>query len=1165
MLDSARIKDVCEVSYAREIARSNPQSNLVEELGMNGWNLLRGMGRNGDAARGRRNNRSRKTRPQLEVYESRLLLAAGAFDPGFGAGSGFVTYPIAPGSGADTVTDVAIQDDGKTVLVGATWDATAGPQLLITRLNADGTLDTDFGSSGRRIIDGVSSSASPRIVMSPGPFVLQAGALETNENGVSAQYTLTLSMRPTADVSFTLTSSNPQEGTVSPSSITFTPDDWNVPKVVTVTGVDDAVADGAKTYRISSSPAVSADSRFQGLRAPNVELINRDNETPGVTVIRSADLTTTPEGKTTQFSLVLNRAPAGIVSITLTGSDPTQGVIDKTNVVFTGANWNIPQVVTVTGVDNVGDFQTDYRVVTSATISTSSQYNGLPVADVFITQANPIPSAARAVALQTVAGQQKILVLGTLRRPATSVIPQESTELVLYRFNPNGQLDTSFGDTDPANPGQRTGRFTFNSDVLASSGIDRAYGLTVAPDGPIFINGSYNYDLITNINTIFTLQLTPNGVLDTSSNSIGASLTESGASYTLVGGELVGYYRYDEMRAIAVANADTLYQAGFVRTPTGNVEMAVLKMQRNRVVRQITVNGTVQNVTFAPGTLYPDFGTAGINPFFGVDPTNRGGVSVIPFDLGGTNTDVANALLIDGDGTLLVAGSGSTASGSMGILARVHPDTGTLIGSFGSGGKLVLNQLSGITGMRLQSDGKILLSGYRSTPGGTIVAMVRLNANGSLDGTFGAGGVQELGRIQGTVAAERTGGLAYSPSTGTAVVGATVVTPTGGADLGAGRVVVQPSLVSMAAPSVTVQEGNTVTVNAVRSGSLDHAFTVQYSIVFASASGYVPAQAGVDYTGPLNGTLTFGPGVGTVPINISTAYVQGVQAPRLLQVVLSNPSAFGQVGSIATTNVSIEDVDYTPPAANPAGTFIWERPLFSVNETGTGSVTVRLVRAGGSAGAVSAILTLGGTAVAGTDYTAPPTTVLFADGEVAKSLVIPIANRPGVQGDRTIVLTVTGTSGGAGIASGATQKATTITIRDTNTAADPPPRITTVASVLGTTRATQRKVVALRVTFNEPLNMGNASTSSVALDQFQLMQGVRRRGVLNYTQAISIKSASYDPATNSILITLTRAASRKKSWQLTINPRTLVGMDTQLVDGDEDSTPGGTFVRRFVS
>ena len=47
-----------------------------------------------------------------------------------------------------------------------------------------------------------------------------------------------------------LSSSDTTEGTVSPTSLTFTSANWNMAQTVTVTGVDDAIVDGNVAYTI---------------------------------------------------------------------------------------------------------------------------------------------------------------------------------------------------------------------------------------------------------------------------------------------------------------------------------------------------------------------------------------------------------------------------------------------------------------------------------------------------------------------------------------------------------------------------------------------------------------------------------------------------------------------------------------------------------------------------------------------------------------------------------------------------------------------------------------------------------------------------------------------------------------------------------------------------
>ena len=59
----------------------------------------------------------------------------------------------------------------------------------------------------------------------------------------------------TDDATITLTSSDTGEATVSPSSLTFTGNNWNTNQTVTVTGVNDNDRDENQAYQISLSAA----------------------------------------------------------------------------------------------------------------------------------------------------------------------------------------------------------------------------------------------------------------------------------------------------------------------------------------------------------------------------------------------------------------------------------------------------------------------------------------------------------------------------------------------------------------------------------------------------------------------------------------------------------------------------------------------------------------------------------------------------------------------------------------------------------------------------------------------------------------------------------------------------------------------------------------------
>src|SRR5262249_4904166 len=68
---------------------------------------------------------------------------SGSLDPSFGSGGRVTTtIPYSPGS-FDPKMGMALQADGKILLVGAT---------TLARFNADGTLDTSFGAGGQATV-----------------------------------------------------------------------------------------------------------------------------------------------------------------------------------------------------------------------------------------------------------------------------------------------------------------------------------------------------------------------------------------------------------------------------------------------------------------------------------------------------------------------------------------------------------------------------------------------------------------------------------------------------------------------------------------------------------------------------------------------------------------------------------------------------------------------------------------------------------------------------------------------------------------------------------------------------------------------------------------------------------------------------------------------------
>lgn len=222
---------------------------------------------------------------------------------------------------------------------------------------------------------------------SAGITVVPAGGLITTEGGGTATFSVVLNTQPAVGVVIGLNSSDTTEGTIVAGSLTFTTANWNTPQTVTVTGQPDGIADGNQSYSIVTAPASAAgDAAYDGLDPSDVSLVNLDNSGVGISVFPASGLVTSETGGRDFFRAVLNTQPTSNVTVNLSSSATAEGVPSPTSVTFTTANWNQPQMVTVTGLD---DFTVDgnvaYVIATAPATSSDTNYNGVDAADVQVT------------------------------------------------------------------------------------------------------------------------------------------------------------------------------------------------------------------------------------------------------------------------------------------------------------------------------------------------------------------------------------------------------------------------------------------------------------------------------------------------------------------------------------------------------------------------------------------------------------------------------------------------------------------------------------------------------------------------------------------------------------------------------------------------------------
>jgi hypothetical protein len=128
------------------------------------------------------------------------------------------------------------------------------------------------------------------------------------------------------------------------------------------------------------------------------------------------------------------------------------------------------------------------------------------------------------------------------------------------------------------------------------------------------------------------------------------------------------------------------------------------------------------------------------------------------------------------------------------------------------------------------------------------------------------------------------------------------------------------------------------------------------------------------------------------------------EGEETLTLVLHSPAGCAVIGQRSTASVTILPSDPSP------GTVAFSSDYYEVDEA-AGSFDVTIERLGGSFGTASVTVTSSdGSAVAGIDYGAVDTQVVFQDGDTTpRTINIPIIDNTEFDGDRTVELAITAT------------------------------------------------------------------------------------------------------------------------------------------------------------
>lgn len=304
----------------------------------------------------------------------------------------------------------------------------------------------------------------------------------------------------------------------------------------------------------------------------------------------------------------------------------------------------------------------------------------------------------------------------------------------LAQFNPmfalNG-IDRSFGSN---------GKVVINASA-ASTGLSTAFGVAVHPlTGKVYAAGMgtlSNPDLY----GMAVTRLNADGTPDASFGSTGKQLIFYQGSGTDVTSRANGLIVLADGSVIVAGSVTSfgavmkLNNAGLLDTSFGTGGSSIMTFQAS--FNAITALG--DGSFLVAGASGGNFIVAKFTSNGALDTTfGTGGFTKTAF----VNSDVAACIAVQTDGKIVVGGRTSSDS----ALARYNSN-GSLDTSFGTGGKVLLNIVTGnpdqINEVQIQPDNKIIAMGHGVplTVGGERHILLRFNTNGTLDSTFGNGGI----------------------------------------------------------------------------------------------------------------------------------------------------------------------------------------------------------------------------------------------------------------------------------------------------------------------------------------------------------------------------------------------------------------------------------------
>ena len=325
------------------------------------------------------------------------------------AAPGTLTFDAATWSTPQTVTVTLPQDVDTT-------DESATVTLSATGLNP------------RTVSASIDDDDVQAVVAAPGSVTMLEGQTRMVD--------VHLAFQPAADVTLGVTSLNPALATAGPATLTFTPANYAQNQVVTVTAVQDPDA-------LSAMTTVRVESVADALTRDVGVAVTDDDQ---LLIEASAETVAVTEGMTVTFGVRLTAAPAAPMTVNGTSADPSAVTLSPAMLMFTPANFAAPQMITVTGVNDV-DLAAE---MVTLTLSAAAVPNETVVVNVADDDMQTIVASAPALSVNEGGTGQVAFSLGFMPA-ANTIVNVASSDIMTATLTPSSLTFTPANYASPQN------------------------------------------------------------------------------------------------------------------------------------------------------------------------------------------------------------------------------------------------------------------------------------------------------------------------------------------------------------------------------------------------------------------------------------------------------------------------------------------------------------------------------------------------------------------------------------------------------------------------------------------------------------------------------------------------------------------------------------------